>query len=710
MEDKKRYLVTSALPYANGPLHLGHLAGAYLPADIYVRYQRANGEDVVYVCGSDEHGAAITIKAIKENTTPKAIIDHYHAVIKKSFEDLGVSFDIYHRTSEKIHHETSQDFFRDLYNAGAFEKKTAKQYYDLEAKQFLADRYIKGTCPKCGNEDAYGDQCEKCGSSLSPTDLINPYSTISGGKLELRDTTHFYLSLDKHTEWLEKWITDGTLDGVQHHDPKAWKNHVIGQCKSWLGDLQPRAMTRDLDWGVDVPQDIEGSEGKKLYVWLDAPIGYISATKQWAQDNNKDWKTYWQDKDTKLVHFIGKDNIVFHCITFPAILKAHGDYILPTNVPANQFMNLEGKKLSTSRGWAVWADEYLVDFQDIPHHADVLRYYMIKNMPEQKDADFTWQGFQDAANNELVNTLANFTNRVIVLTNKYYDGAIPAYDASLALKIEEQKDGTAKDVIAHTQTLIDELADLIQRYEFRQALKKIMELAAYGNAILTHNEPWKKIKEDEEQVKVVMNLALQITAALSVAMEPFMPFASNTLKEQLAATNLQTATAWKDMLATLANGEALLPSGHVIGKPAHLFSRIPDEMIKAQVEKLEAAAEALKETEYPPVQENCTFDDFTKVDLRVGTIIKAEKMKKAKKLLVLEVDLGFETRTVVSGIAEYFSPEEVLNQQVVVVANLAPRKLRGVESQGMILMAEDASGKLEFVSPANASPNGFGVR
>jgi len=548
----KRYTVTAALPYANGPLHIGHLAGAYLSSDIYVRYLRLMGRDVAYICGSDEHGAAITIRAKKEGTTPQEIVDKYNAQIKDTFEKLGVSFDMYHRTSAPIHHETSQEFFRILLEKGEFEKKTTEQYYDASANQFLADRYIKGTCPKCSYDAAFGDQCENCGSTLSPTELINPVSTITGEKPVLRETSHWYLSLDKHAEWLAEWIDNGKLNGEQHHDPKEWKNHVLGQCRSWVGDLQPRAMTRDLEWGIDVPPEVEGSEGKKLYVWLDAPIGYISATKQWAADTGKDWELYWKDKETKLVHFIGKDNIVFHCIIFPAILKATGDYILPENVPANQFMNLEGDKISTSRNWAVWAHEYVEDCAEtVENHIDVLRYVLIKNMPEQKDSEFTWSNFQELNNSDLVGKFANFINRVLVLTNKYYEGAVPDFDGSISVA-GSQEEGTTSTYTTELKILHEKLVELtnfIEAYEFRAALKALIEISTLGNQFLQFNAPWKQIKTDENAVKVVMNLALQIVAVLSVASQPFLPFTSKKIRDLLNLKDLENG-GLQEMLTT----------------------------------------------------------------------------------------------------------------------------------------------------------------
>ncbi len=712
----ERYLVTSALPYANGPLHIGHLAGAYLSADVYVRFLRLMGKDVVYVCGSDEHGAAITIKALKEGKNPQEIIDKYHDLFKVAFEKMGISFDIYHRTSAEIHHETSQEFFQTLYDKGEFIEQESEQYYDEEAKQFLADRYIIGTCPKCGHDGAYGDQCEKCGSALSPTELIDPKSTISGSKPVIRTTKHWYLPLDKYESWLTEWISTGYKDGEHLHDPNDWKNHVLGQCKSWLeGGLQPRAMTRDLDWGVDVPQEIEGAEGKKLYVWMDAPIGYVSATKQWALDNGKDWKPYWQDKDTALIHFIGKDNIVFHCLIFPAILNAHGDYIMPLNVPANQFVNLEGDKLSTSRNWAVWVNEYV---EELPGKEDELRYHMIKNMPEQKDSEFTWKGYQDSVNNELVNNLANFVNRVVVLTNKYYEGAVPEYDENLDFisPSTQDYDGYHDGEMLQLHDDLQDLNEFLRKFEFRAGLRKLMEISSQGNQLLQFNEPWKQIKEDPEQVKVVMNLALQYISAMSVAMAPFMPFTADKLRALLNLPELTGIGELDQVLQDLAEGEMLIPAGHKINKSSHLFTRIDDNVIEAQVQKLhdaKAASAAAVEAETPamePIKDTIQFDDFTKMDIRVAEIISAQKVKKADKLLQLELNMGGEQRTVVSGIAEHYSPEEIIGQKVSLLANLAPRKLRGVMSQGMILMAEDSDGKLTFVDPGKDAEPGSIIR
>jgi len=722
---KKRYLVTAALPYANGPLHIGHLAGAYLPADIYVRYLRLMGRDVVFVCGSDEHGAAITVKARKENTTPQAIVDQYHVMLRDTFQQIGIAFDIYHRTTEPIHHETSQDFFRKLYANGEFIEETTEQYFDEVAGQFLADRYIIGTCPVCANPDAYGDQCERCGSALSPTDLIEPRSTLSGSTPVKRPTTHWFLKLNEHEAWLRAWINTGQLDGVTLHNPADWKNHVIGQCNSWLDQgLQPRAMTRDLEWGVDVPSEIPHSAGKKLYVWLDAPIGYISATKQWALDNGRDWEPYWQDPDTALIHFIGKDNIVFHCLIFPAILKAHGDFILPVNVPANQFMNLEGRKLSTSKNWAVWVHEYCADF---PGQEDALRYNLVKNMPEQRDSEFTWKGFQETNNTELVNNLANFVHRVLVLTHKYYHGMVPVVNVELPFKSGWANDtaGQYNEELGLLHKKLEELGHEIEHFNLREALRILLEISSAGNALLQFNEPWKTIKDDPETVKVVLNLSLQIVAALSVAMRPFLPNSADKLRKMLNMSLLKDQGDLLAIMNELVEGNPILGNDHAIGQAEHLFSRITDEVIQQQIEKLESTNAAnqpvmvpsVTETSaepstpvYPPLKDMIQFDDFVKMDIRTGKILTAEKMAKSKKLLKLQVDLGLEERTILSGIAEHFQPEEVIGQQVIVLANLAPRLMMGIESQGMILMAEDADGKLSFVSPAAGWPSGFGVR
>ncbi|GAA5220302.1 methionine--tRNA ligase [Membranihabitans marinus] len=705
----ERYLVTAALPYANGPLHLGHLAGAYLSADAYVRFQRLMGKDIVFVCGSDEYGAAITIRARKEGVSPHEIVDKYHGLIKETFEKVGVSFDIYHRTSADIHAETSQEFFRTLYQKGEFEEIQSEQYYDVEANMFLADRYILGTCPNCGHPEAYGDQCENCGNSLSPNELIDPKSTISGSVPVMRSTKHWYLPLQKNEEWLRDWIKNGELDKTFHHDPNMWKKHVVGQCMSWLdGGLHPRSMTRDLDWGVDVPQEIEGSEGKKLYVWMDAPIGYISATKQWAKDNQKDWRDYWQKDDAALIHFIGKDNIVFHCVIFPAILKLHGDFNLPINVPANQFLNLEGRKLSTSKGWAVWVHEYI---EDIPNRVDELRYSLYKNMPEQKDSEFTWKGWQEANNNELVNNLGNFVNRVLVLTNKYYNGVVPSFDPDIDFIGSEGPDmPTWHD--SEMLTLfdkMDEYCQYVRQYDFRSALRSIMDISSAGNLILQQNEPWKLVKEDPETVKVVMNICMQYVTALSVIMEPFLPYTSKKLRNILGLEELKGKGELLDLLGLIAEGEMAIDLDHQIGKASHLFSRIDDDVVDQQIEKLksrDAETKQVDEVKTETFQPEIQYEDFVKMDLRVAEITKAEKVAKADKLLKIELKVGSEERTVVSGIALQFKPEEIIGQKVTYLANLAPRKLRGVMSQGMILMAENGDGKLGFLAPPAHIPSG----
>jgi methionyl-tRNA synthetase len=711
---KKRYLVTSALPYANGPLHIGHLAGAYISADIFVRYLRLMGKEVLYVCGSDEHGAAITMRAKKEGISPQAIIDKYDAQFRATFEKIGISFDLFHRTSAKIHHETSQDMFREMYKKGEFVEQTSEQYFDPIAQQFLADRYIIGTCPKCANPDAYGDQCEKCGSTLSPNDLLQPIrSTLSDAIPEKKITSHWYLPLDKYADMLREYIEKGTIDGKKHHIPEEWKTHVLGQCKSWLdGGLEPRAMTRDLDWGIDVPQEIPNSAGKKLYVWFDAPIGYISATKQWALDNGKDWKDYWQNDETTLVHFVGKDNIVFHCLIFPAMLKAHGDFILPTNVPANQFLNLEGKKISTSRNWAVWVHEFVEEF---PNSIDELRYNMIKNMPEQRDSEFTWKGYQETTNNELVNNIANFVNRVLVLTHKYYDGLVPAFDKKITFASSENSETqtTASEELTRVSKKIDEFCETIEKYDFRGGLRILMEISSMGNSLLQFNEPWAKQKNNPDTVKAVMNTGIQIVAALSVLCRPFMPFTSDRMRNMLNLPNVEDNSDLLILMNYLSEGDAIVHSNHQINASEHLFTRIPDEVIAAQVAKLEAIAaeqEAEKIPTFEPIKETITFDDFSKIDLRSGVIKTAEKIKGAKKLLKLTVDLGFEERTIASGIAEHFEPEQIIGKRVVVVANLAPRDMRGVSSQGMILMAENEKGNLIFVSPDADLGGGFAVK
>lgn len=712
-----RHLVTAALPYANGPLHIGHLAGCYLPADIYVRFLRSMGKEVLFVCGSDEHGAAITMRAIRDGITPREVVDKFHALFQESFAKIGVDFDVYHRTSDELHHETAQEFFRTLHKQGEFTEAETEQYYDEQAQQFLADRYIQGTCPRCQYDSAYGDQCEQCGASLNPTDLINPRSTLTGTSPVLKKTSHWYLPLDKHEVWLKAWIETGKLDGQEHHDPAKWKNHVVGQCKSWLdGGLQARAMTRDLDWGVDVPAEIPGSAGKKLYVWMDAPIGYISATKYWAQQQAPNageaealWRQYWQDEGTELVHFIGKDNIVFHCLIFPAILKAHGSYVLPGNVPANQFMNLEGDKISTSRNWAVWVHEYL---EEMPGKEDVLRFYLTKNMPEQKDSEFTWKGFQEANNNELVNNLANFINRVLVLTQKYYEGEVPEFDENCGFvgSRDDEMPCFFDSEMLDLFDLLHELSDAMRAYDFREALRILLEISSAGNQLLQFNEPWKQIKEDPDTVAVVMAAAMQYVVALSVAMEPFMPSSSKKLRIMLDMPQLAEGE-WLAMLDALAEGEYLLPPGHKIGKSEHLFSRIDDELIDRQIGKLHQMKEIKEEDAVGPgIKPEIQFDDFDKIDLRTATVLEAERVPKTDKLMRLELDLGFERRTIVSGIAAHYSAEELVGKRVVIVANLAPRKMRGIESNGMVLMAENGHGELGFVSPGEDFGKGLPVK
>ena len=671
----KRYLVTSALPYANGPVHIGHLAGVYVPSDIYTRYLRLKGQDVISICGSDEHGVPITIKARKEGVTPQDIVDRYHNLIKRSFEGLGISFDIYSRTTSPTHNVTASEFFRKLYDDGKFIEQSSEQYYDEEAQTFLADRYIVGTCPKCGNERAYGDQCEKCGSTLSPDELIDPHSAVSGSKPVKKETKHWYLPLNDYEQMLREWILEGH---------KEWKSNVYGQCKSWLdGGLQPRAVSRDLDWGIPVP--VEGAEGKVLYVWFDAPIGYISATK----DLTADWEKYWKSEDTKLVHFIGKDNIVFHCIVFPSMLKAHGDYILPENVPSNEFLNLEGDKISTSRNWAIWLHEYLEEF---PGKEDVLRYVLCANAPETKDNDFTWKDFQARNNSELVAILGNFVNRALVLTQKYYNGVVPAcgeltdYD---------------KETIAELQSIKAQLERNIENYHFREALKDAMNFARIGNKYLADTEPWKVVKTDPERVKTILNIALQITANTAIAIEPFMPFSAAKMISMLAVEKY----SWEQM------GQMdLVAAGHTIGKPELLFEKIEDETIQKQLDKLAAIKEANlaaeKAQEVEAQKDNVSFDDFQKMDIRVSTILKAEKVAKTKKLLKLLVDTGIDQREIISGIAEHFTPEELVGQQVLVLVNLEPRELKGTLSRGMILMAEDATGKLRLLQPNETTHNG----
>jgi methionyl-tRNA synthetase len=677
MANFKRYTVTAALPYANGPVHIGHLAGVYIPADIYVRYLRLKGKDVIFVCGTDEHGVPITIKAKQEGVKPQEIVDKYYNIIKTSFEEFGITFNIFSRTTTKTHYQTASDFFKFLYDKGEFIEKESQQYYDEEASQFLADRYITGTCPHCGNENAYGDQCEKCGTSLNATDLINPKSTISGNKPVLRETKHWYLPLDKYEPFLRKWILE---------DHKEWKTNVYGQCKSWLDQgLQPRAVSRDLDWGIPLP--IEGAEGKVLYVWFDAPIGYISASK----DFTPDWEKYWKDKETKLVHFIGKDNIVFHCIVFPAMLKAHGDYILPDNVPANEFLNLEGDKISTSRNWAVWLHEYLEDF---PGKEDVLRYVLCANAPETKDNDFTWKDFQSRNNSELVAILGNFINRALVLTEKYFEGKVPENSnvGDYEKKVEKE--------IAEIKTSIEAN---IENFRFREALKEVMNLARLGNKYLADTEPWNLIKTDKEKVGVILNFSIQISANLAILAEPFLPFSCIKLRSML---NMKE-TDWG-----YAGKINLLHSGHQLGKSELLFSKIEDAEIIKQLEKLAATKKAneLKPVDPLPLKHDISYEDFTKLDIRSGKVLAAEKVANTKKLMKLTIDTGIDTRTVVSGIAEYYVPEQVVGRLVSIIVNLQPKNLKGIDSHGMILMATDSDGKLVFVSPTENVKNGSEIK
>ena len=680
-QDPKRYTITAALPYTNGPVHIGHLAGVYIPADIYARFQRMQGKDVAFVCGSDEHGVPITLKAKKEGITPQQVVDKYNGIIKQSFEDFGISFDNYSRTTSKIHHDTASEFFKKLHSEGKFIEQVTQQLYDADANQFLADRFVVGTCPKCGNKESYGDQCESCGTSHNATDLINPKSAITGAVPSLKETKHWFLPLDKYEPFLKDWI-------LEEHK-KDWKTNVYGQCKSWIDDgLRPRAVTRDLDWGIPVPAP--DAEGKVLYVWFDAPIGYISATKQWAARENKDWEPYWKDKDTKLLHFIGKDNIVFHCIIFPSMLKAEGSYILPNNVPANEFLNLEGNKISTSKNWAVWLHEYLEDF---PGQQDVLRYVLTSNAPETKDNDFTWADFQARNNNELVAIFGNFINRVTVLTHKYYDGVTPSEGTLSQIDIK-----TLETVRAYPAVI----ESSIERYRFREAQQELMNVARLGNKYLADQEPWKTIKTDEQRTKTVMFVALQIASALAILSEPFLPHTSKKLKEMLHINSRETQNGlqWSDVAAK----QTLIAKGHTINTNELLFSKIEESQIQAQMDKLTASklANEIANKVTTPQKDTCTFEDFTKLDMRVGTIIAAEKMPKAKKLLVLKVDTGLDVRTIVSGIAESFTPQEIIGKRVTVLVNLAPRALRGVESQGMILMTQMPDGTLVFINPDTA--------
>jgi methionyl-tRNA synthetase len=675
---KKKHTITAALPYANGPVHIGHLAGVYVPADIYARYLRSKGEDVVFVCGSDEHGVPITIRAKKEGVTPQQIVDKYHGIIKKSFEDFGVSFDVYSRTSSETHHKTAAEFFTKLNDQGEFEIKESDQFYDEKNEQFLADRYIIGTCPHCSFDQAYGDQCESCGSSLSPADLKDPKSALTGETPVKRATKHWYLPLDKYEPWLKEWIVDG--------HQKDWKSNVYGQCKSWIDQgLHPRAVTRDLDWGVPVP--LEEAEGKVLYVWFDAPIGYISATKDWATAKGKNWEDSWKGDDTKRGHFIGKDNIVFHCIIFPSMLKAEGSYVLPDNVPANEFLNLEGDKISTSRNWAVWLHEYL---EELPGKEDVLRYALCASAPETKDNDFTWKDFQSRNNNELVAVFGNFINRALVLTKKYYDSQVPSRGELLDID---------QEVIRKIGDYPTKIAQSIDKYRFREALSYLMDLARVGNKYLADTEPWKLMKESPERVATILNISLQLAANLSVLGRPFLPFTMDKLQGML---NIQVEN-WED-----AGGLDLLNSPHQMNSPELLFEKIEDELVAAQVQKLEDTKKQneMENQVISPSKDEIEFDDFMKMDMRIGTVIAAEKLKKSKKLLKLTIDTGFDERTVLSGIAEYYQPEDVINQQVCVLVNLKPRKMMGIESQGMVLMAEDKDGSLRLIQPNEVVSSG----
>ena len=684
--EKQQYTITAALPYANGPLHLGHVAGVYLPADIFVRFLRHKEHDVAFICGSDEHGAAITLRAKKDGVSPQEIVDKYHSILADSFEKFGINFDIFHRTSTEIHKTTAQDFFKKLYDKGSFTQQTNEQYYDEEYNQFLADRYIAGECPKCGFAEAYGDQCEKCGSALSPNDLINPVSKLSGNQPILKETTHWFLPMEKHEEWLSKWIKEGEFEGVQQHDPKKWRKQVVGQCMSWIdGGLQPRAMTRDLDWGIPVP--IEGADGKVLYVWLDAPIGYISATKAWAEKEGKDWKNYWTG-DRKLVHFIGKDNIVFHAIIFPILLKEHGGLILPDNVPASEFLNLEGDKFSTSRNWAVWLHEYL---ERHPNKIDELKYTLTSIAPESKDSEFTWNDFQARVNNELADVLGNFINRALVLTKKYYDGEIPRCGELLP------EDQNVLDCIKNTPKNVEEK---LYNYKIREAQAEVMGLARMGNKYLAETEPWKLIKTDPERVKTILNIALQLTANLSILLDPFLPDTAEKIRGFLAIDIFN----WSQ-----AGQTNIISEGHKISKPSILFEKIEDAFVEEEQEILKSAAPA-EETSHEPQKEDISFESFLGMDVRVGEILSAKKVKKADKLLELTVDTGIDKRTIVSGIAQHYNAEDIIGKKVSVLMNLPPRKIKGVVSNGMILMAENQDGHLSFLTIDKDLENGSTVR
>jgi len=699
---ENKYTITAALPYANGPLHLGHVAGVYLPADIFVRFLRMKGEDVLFVCGSDEHGAAITLRAKKEETTPQEIVDKYHGINSKAFEDFNISFDIYSRTSKEIHHQTAQDYFKKLNEKGSFIQKTTEQYFDEEFNQFLADRYITGTCPNCDHDKAYGDQCENCGSALSPTELKNPVSTLSGKTPVLKETSHWFLPMDQHEGWLKSWIKEGVLNGVQHHNVGEWKNQVVGQCMSWIdGGLQPRAMTRDLDWGVKVP--LEGADGKVLYVWLDAPIGYISATKEWASENGKNWEDYWTG-DRKLIHFIGKDNIVFHAIIFPILLKEHGGFVLPDNVPAYEFLNLEGDKFSTSRNWAVWLHEFIADH---PSKIDELKYTLTAIAPENRDSEFTWKEFQARVNNELADILGNFVNRAVVLTHKYFEGKVPERGELMA---------EDKEVLAEVKEFPARIESLLRAYKLRAAQAEAINLARLGNKYLADTEPWKLAKTDMERVKTIMNIAVQITANVSIVLAPFLPKKSQQISDILDLSDALRMESIKRLslndnsnnIWDIAGSADLLEAGHRLNPSQILVEKVDDAFVEAEVGKLKSSQN--ENSKYMAQKENITFDEFMKMDIRVGEILTAEKVEKADKLLKLTVNTGLDTRTIVSGIAEFYKPEEVIGKKVSVLMNLAPRTIRGVESQGMILMAESPEGQLSFVSPEDDLEIGGEVR
>jgi methionyl-tRNA synthetase len=684
----RRLMMTSALPYANGPIHIGHVAGAYLPGDIRARYERLAGNEVLWVCGSDEHGAAITLRAKKDNLTPRDIVNRYHEEMQTAFEGLDLSFDHYSRTSSPKHHRNAQDFFNTLLDKGSFEVKTEEQFYDPEADQFLADRYITGTCPKCDSEGAFGDQCEKCGSALSPKDLIQPKSTLSGAIPVLKETTLWYLPMGRHEEWLKEYIENGLFEGRAHHDPKTWKAHVTGQCRSWIdGGLQSRAMTRDLDWGVPVP--VEGAEGKVLYVWLDAPIGYITATMEWAEKTGNDWRDWWQSSDAELVHYIGKDNIVFHCLIFPILLREHGGYNLPTNVPANAFMNLEGDKISTSRNWAVWVTDYLEEF---PGKSDEMRYVLASIMPEQKDSEFTWGDYRERINNELADVLGNFINRVVVLTQKYYQGQVPL----LNTKASEDADEAITKAL---QTASDRIGSLIQRNRFREALNEAMGVARLGNKYMTEQEPWKVQKTNPERTAVILHQCIQVAGICSIVLEPFIPRTAHKIRDAFGVENARWASASADMI----------PAGRMLKPLPILFEKIEENIVQKQLEKLQASRVKTEPT-VQPIKEEMTFDDFQKLDLRVGEVIACERVPKADKLLNLTIRTGLDERTVLSGIAEHFEPEQVVGRRVTVLVNLAPRTMRGIESQGMVLMAETAEGHLRFVTPEEGTAAGDVIR